>query len=177
MMQRANEEEIKHNEKIKRKADGKAVKVCTTGKTSITVLEWWAQSGQLCLCLPSHLLLSLGCIHSPAGWCSRCPWRTLQQRWSHLQAPGISPAHSAAGGSFLSTLTKIIRNMARTKAKNKTEFIAPLADFFSRGKGPDNKPMTDDQVRVYQCLQVFYTSDISDLFNDRPWRSSSAGPS
>ena len=103
--------------------------------------------------------------------------RTLQQRWSHLQAPGISPAHSAAGGSFLSTLTKIIQIMARTKAKKKTEFIAPLADFFSRGKGPDNKPMTDDQVRVYQCLRVFYTSDISDLFNDRPWRSSSAGPS
>ena len=69
----------------------------------------------------------------------------IQQRWSHLSegVEGMSPEHRACIPRFLSMLKQ---SASQNKTKHKTEFVAALADYFSKGKGPDNKPMTSDQV-------------------------------
>ena len=60
-----------------------------------------------------------------------------------------------AGVSFLSTLTHLAKYAATKKPKHKHDYIAALANFFSKGKGPNGNPMSDDQVR-----RVFAVSQI-----------------
>ena len=71
----------------------------------------------------------------------------LGQRWEHLQAsPGGGP--SSDGSAFRSTLDALAGANQWCKPKDKL-YIAALADFYTKGKGPDNMPMSDAQVHCY----------------------------
>lgn len=66
----------------------------------------------------------------------------LAQRWGHLQPV---PGGPSGGSAFRSTLDSLAVTNQSCKPKDKL-YIAALADFYTKGKGPDNKPMTDEQV-------------------------------